>query len=91
MLVKKNLFSIVTIVFGVITVFLAVLALKDYVSVNLMMPFLAGVEIFGGLSQISMSKQINLKGKKRGSKNAAIFSIVVGIFIIFAWIKIVYV
>jgi hypothetical protein len=49
---------------------------------KIMMIALGFTQLFGGLSQINMSHQINSEGLRKGNKAVGIFSIIVGIVLI---------
>ena len=82
MKINQKTCSILVISFSIISLCLATLAFLHYVSIDIMMIFLGFTQLFGGLNQINMAQQTNSKRFNKGTKNAGIFSIIVGIVLI---------
>jgi hypothetical protein len=93
MKISKKIYSILVIVFSIATMCLAALAILHYVGTDIMMISLGVTQIIAGLSQISMSKDVDSQGKSKGNKKVGRFSIIVGVVIIIAvilkWLAII--
>lgn len=82
MRVNQKIFFAFLVVFGIITIVVGILFLFNYVSFNILILFLGLSQLFAGLNQINLSKQINSKGKRKNFKIMGIISIILGIGIL---------
>lgn len=83
---NNKIYSVISIIFAILTISLAVLYFANYVSIDMVMLVLGFTQLFSGLNQIKMSQLIDSKG----NKTLGIFSIILGSLIIIAYIIKVY-
>jgi uncharacterized membrane protein HdeD (DUF308 family) len=84
MKINQKIFSILVIIFAVITICLVILHFFNYFdgNIDIMMMFMGLTTLSGGLSQINMKQQKDSKGISKGNKIVGIFSVIAGIIII---------
>lgn len=84
MKINQKVTAVLVIVFGVITMCLAILSLLRYFKTDITMIFAGLTQLCLGLNQISIGQNIALKEKGNGKNNkiVGIFSIIVGAIII---------
>lgn len=84
-MINQKFYSSCVIVFSISTIMLVIAYFLHYVSVNIVMLLLGITQIFGGLSQINMSKPLNnASGINKTNKIVGVFAIIVGCTILAA-------
>lgn len=82
MKINQKTYSILVFSFSVLATCLAVLFFLNYVSIDFVLLSVGFTQLFDGLKQISMVKQIDSKGNNKGNKKVGIASIMLGLIII---------
>jgi FtsH-binding integral membrane protein len=83
--INQKICFIVVFIFAVTTICLGFLHPFNG-NIDIMMIFVGLTTLSGGLSQINMAQQTDLKGISKGNKIVGIFSVIVGIVIIISLI-----
>lgn len=84
MLVGRKVNSVLVITFSVITFILVVMFFFGLINIDFVMLFLGITQLFGGMSQIDLAKQLDSKGINKGNKTVGWLSVILGIVIIIA-------
>ncbi|WP_069999999.1 hypothetical protein [Cellulosilyticum sp. I15G10I2] len=82
MKINKKAGSIMVIVLGAATVCLGVLALLNYVPIDIAMIFLGCTQLVSGISQMRMAQELDSKGEKKDTKKVGRFSVIIGLTIV---------
>lgn len=84
MKINQKIYSLLVIISSIITIFMAILYFRHFVSLDTVMLFLGVTQVVGGLSQInSAQQQIGSRRINKASKVVGVFAIILGLIIIF--------
>ncbi|MGK0465709.1 hypothetical protein [Clostridium sp.] len=81
MKINEQPYLMVSISFGVITIFLSFSYIFNYVNGVTMAIFIGFTQLFLGFNQINMAQKIDSKGISKGNKKLGIFLVITAIFI----------
>jgi uncharacterized membrane protein HdeD (DUF308 family) len=81
---NQKIYSGLVIISAITTIIMGVLYFKHIIALDIVMLFMGLTQLFSGLSQINLTKSMELKENNKATKSIGILTIILGLTIIVA-------